>query len=179
MGFFTNSKVDFVDGLPDAAKSYAERLAAYEASGMRNAEATVAKEIANEYETVLVPNISFKAGRPAPIDAWALDIKPTEDRAVSSGDVFAKAILIPKSALNKPIAVKSMGKLQPAQPASPKELSKVIETQKKQILLEIAKKVSAGKAITPQEWDIFDDPNKIEVKYLKETNTLFIKRPGE
>ena len=180
VGFLTDSRVDFVDGLPDAAMSYAKRVSALKASGVRGAAELAAKAIATEYEAVLVPNISYREGRPAPIDAWALkDIKPTEDRTVSSGDLFAKAILIPASALNRPVAVQFMGNKAMASSTTANELSKVIEAKKKEIVLSIAKRVKNGEAISPNEQRVLENPNLIEVRYLKGTNTLHIKHPNE
>lgn len=177
---YTDTRVDFVDGLPDAAMSYAKRFSALKASGVRGAAELAAKAIATEYEAVLVPNISYREGRPAPIDAWALeDIKPTEDRTVSSGNLFAKAILIPKSALDRPVAVQFMGNKAMASSTTANELSKVIEAKKKEIVLSIAKRVKNGEAISPNERRVFEDPNLIEVRYLKGTNTLHIKHPNE
>ena len=189
---YTDTRVDFVDGLPDAAMSYAKRFSALKASGVRGAAELAAKAIATEYEAVLVPNISYKEGRPptTPMD-WTSDVSPdsiaamtdstefTSNSIVNSGNLFAKAILIPASALNRPVAVQFMGNKAMASSATPNELSRVIEAKKKEIVLSIARKVKDGKTITHKEQEVFEDPNLIEVRYLKGTNTLHIKHPNE
>lgn len=181
--FFVGKRqvVDFVDGLPDAAMSYAKRLSALKASGVRGAAELAAKAIATEYEAVLVPNISYKKEITPNNDALSLgmDIKPTPDSAESSGDLFAKAILIPASALNRPVAVQFMGSKAIASSITANELSKVIEAKKKEIVLSIARKVKDGRAISTKEQEALEDPNLIEVRYLKGTNTLHIKHPNE
>ena len=178
---YTDTRVDFVDGLPDAAMSYAKRFSALKASGVRGAAELAAKAIATEYEAVLVPNISYRKEITPNSDALSLgmDIKPMPDSAVSSGDLFAKAILIPASALNRPVAVQFMGNKAMASSTTANELSKVIEAKKREIVLSIAKRVKNGEAISPNEQRVLEDPNLIEVRYLKGTNTLHIKHPNE
>jgi len=180
VGFLTDSRVDFVDGLPDAAMSYAKRFSALKASGVRGAAELAAKAIATEYEAVLVPNISYSKGVTANNDALSLgmDIKPTTDSAESSGNLFAKAILIPKSALNRPVTVEFLGKKEMAPSITPNYLSQVIEAKKKEIVLSIAKRIKNGDTISPNEKSVFEDPNLIEVRYLKGTNTVIIKHPN-
>ena len=177
VGFLTDTRVDFVDGLPDAAMSYAKRFSALKASGVRGAAELAAKAIATEYEAVLVPNISYRKGKPKDIDL--LGIKASEGGAASSGNLFAKAILIPASALNRPVAVQFMGNKAMESSTTPNQLSQVIEAKKKEIVLSIAKRIKNGDTISPNERSVFEDPNLIEVRYLKGTNTLLIKHPNE
>ena len=63
--------------------------------------------------------------------------------------------------------------------ATANDLSKVIEAKKKEIVLSIAKRVKNGEAISRKEQEALEDPNLIEVRYLKGTNTLHIKHPNE
>ena len=197
--------VEFTDGLDVAAADYAKRLAIYRATGESNAGKLAAKDIAHEYEPVLIPDVRFikipdvpfikrstniptstvptsTVATPQTFERGLLSIRMAErkkDKVIEDTGIYKKAMLIPSSAFNKPVTVKSMGKQAVRPSITPKELSSVIEERKRQIVLDIAKKIRDDEPISQLEKEVFDDPNIIRVRYLKGTNTLFIMHPSE